>query len=446
MNEAEQLPGVLADAENIKKFVESVIRSNQSFEQWNRDNQEKIDKAELVPRKKVPLCIWGPHGIGKTDLLKMLAAELTEKEGRSHSERWLFTSISPAQFEEMGDLLGMPTIDPGLLEGPSDDKTILVPPDWTPFKVEQTRFEEEGVHGPGIFLIDDMNRADIRIISGIMQLLQDYQLASWSVPEGWHIVLTANPPGGEYVVRELDDAVMTRMLHIQMRYDGKAWARWAESQGIDPRGISFVLGYPELITGKRTTPRTLVQFFNAIESVPDLTDDESTEFVLTVGRSCLDPETVGEFMYFMKNDWTKIIQPEEILSAKKFEDIEKRVNALVRPKQKKGKPKSTTTAGKMSKSSIDRVDLANIITQRLVNKILLMQEPFTQAQRDNVVRFLKLELIPLDLRVAAGRDLYKFAIKAPVDQGRTELQSKNLTVITTIFEDATLAKDILRKM
>ena len=39
---------------------------------------------------------------------------------------------------------------------------------------------------------------------------------------------------------------------------------------VDPRGIAFVLNYPESVTGLRTTPRTLVQFFEQIEDIDDL--------------------------------------------------------------------------------------------------------------------------------------------------------------------------------
>jgi hypothetical protein len=45
-----------------------------------------------------PLCIWGTHGIGKTQMVKEYAL----------SKDWGFSYIAPAQFEEMGDLHGMP--------------------------------------------------------------------------------------------------------------------------------------------------------------------------------------------------------------------------------------------------------------------------------------------------------------------------------------------------
>ena len=422
--------GIVADAARVKNFVKAVINSNQRHEVWNEKHKDEIQMGKKLARNKIPVCIWGPHGIGKTQLLKALAEELTAEEERSPEEKWLFTNIAPAQFEEMGDLLGMPSIDPGKLDDPSDDKTIMVPPDWTPQKVEEKRLDDTGKNGPGIFLIDDVNRADIRIINGIMQLLQDFEMASWKMPEGWHMVLTANPPGEDYIVREFDDAMMTRMMHIEMRYDENVWARWAEGQGIDPRGISFVLAYPELMTGKRTTPRTLVQFFEAIENISDLKDPENSELVNIIGRSCLEAETVAEFIQFVRNNWSMIIQPEEILNSKKFKEIENRFDKLVLPKKKK---------------EVKRVDIANIITQRLVNRVYVTEEVINKKQRDNIVSYLKIKSMPLDMRVAAGRDLYNFALRK-TDKETSDAKKKNKKSMTTVFEDPELAKNIIQRM
>ena len=48
----------------------------------------------------LPVCIWGPHGVGKTELVK----DYCKTKG------WNFAYCAPAQFEEMGDLHGMPEI------------------------------------------------------------------------------------------------------------------------------------------------------------------------------------------------------------------------------------------------------------------------------------------------------------------------------------------------
>ena len=63
-----------------------------------------------------------------------------------------------------------------------------------------------------------------------------------------------------------------------------------------------------------------------------------------------------------------------------------------------------------------------------------------------MVKFLKLDSTPLDLRVAAGRDLNNFAIKAMKDKEASAVMKKNRKMITTIFEDQALAKEILGRM
>ena len=110
----------------------------------------------------------------------------------------------------MGDLHGMLSI-----EASSDgNKTIFNPPDWVPT-----------TEGPGILLIDDINRADDRILRGCMQLLQNYELSSWELPAKWQIVATANPEGADYSLTPIDDAMLTGMIHTTIVFNHKIWAQ-----------------------------------------------------------------------------------------------------------------------------------------------------------------------------------------------------------------------------
>ncbi len=265
--------GTEANAEEVRNFTEHIIANN--------------IKTETDGGAKAPICIWGTHGIGKTALVEEIAKENDYK----------FTYIAPAQFEEMGDLIGMPTIE--------GDTTNFKRPEWVPTE-----------EGPGILLIDDVNRADDRILRGIMQLLQNYELVSWKLPADWQIVLTANPDGGDYSVTPMDDAMLTRMMHVTMRFDPKAWAVWAERSNVDSRGINFVLTYPEITQGRRTTPRSLVQFFRSIEPIKNLKSD--LNMVQMLGASCLDEETVAAFITFVQQNLTELVSPEEICNASDF--------------------------------------------------------------------------------------------------------------------------------
>jgi len=338
--------GTKTNTEELQQFIRHTLYTN--------------EKAEANGQRKTPVCIWGLHGIGKTQTV----------EDYAKGNGYKFQYIAPAQFEEMGDLLGMPKVT----QENGKESTIFVPPDWVP--------KEEG---PGILLIDDVNRADDRILRGIMQLLQNYELVSWNLPPKWHIILTANPDGGDYSVTPMDFAMLTRMIHITLTFNVKRWAMWAEKNNIDPRGISFILTYPETVSGERTTPRTLVQFFQNIQHIKDL--KKEIALVKMLADASLDPTTVTSFIAFLNNDLAKLITPEEILGAKNFEkDVYERIKDIVEQQTK-------------------RVDILSVITTRLINFLTVGQSKFKAAQLENIKKFLKMDFLPNDMRLIALRDL-----------------------------------------
>ena len=318
-------------------------------------------------KRGTPICIWGTHGLGKTQIVRDFAKD----------KGWKFSYIAPAQFEEMGDLHGMPNvIDPDeKISG--DEYTVYSPPDWVP--------KDEG---PGILLLDDINRADDRILRGCMQLLQNFELTSWKLPPKWQIVATANPEGGDYSVTPMDGAMLTRMLHTTLKFNAKIWAEWAVKANIDSRGISFVLTYPELVNSERTTPRSLTQFFEQIESIEDL--KANIQLVEALALSSLDELTVSSFIAFVNDELTQLIEPEEILDTKDFKKIEIRIKEV-----------------SIDKNGSKRVDRLSTICSRLYLK--LISENFTPSenQSKNLVSFLLMNTIPNDLLMSLYMDISK---------------------------------------
>ncbi|GGN32239.1 hypothetical protein FHR83_005762 [Actinoplanes campanulatus] len=316
------------------------------------------DRLATEGRHQTPVCVWGRHGIGKTEIVESVAA----------ARRVPLVSIAPAQFEEMGDLLGMPVVVDG------GTATRMAPPEWVPRQ-----------DGPGILLIDDVNRADDRILRGMMQLLQRSALTSWRLPARWQIVLTANPDGGDYSVTPMDDAMLTRMLHVTLRFEVKRWARWAEAHDVDPRGIAFVLAYPETVTGSRTTPRTLVQFFDRIRDITDLR--ANLGLVTMLGEACLDSATVSAFVAFVNRGLDVLVTPEEILGAKQFGPVAARLTEL---------------AGQGAER---RVDILAAVCTRLVNVLAARRAKLTATEVNNLRSMLRLDALPEDMRLALAQDL-----------------------------------------
>lgn len=360
--------GLLTNAIEIQAFVEHII-------------QAKSGLNGIGKQEKSSICIWGKHGIGKTALVEQIAKQ----------NNWKFVYIALAQFEEMGDLIGMPAIEHG--------KTVFRQPAWVP--------QEEG---PGILLLDDVNRADHRILKGIMQLLQNHEMVSWKLPANWKIIMTANPDGGDYAVTPLDDAMLTRMMHISMKFEPKAWAIWAEKEGIDPRGINFVLTYPEIIQGKQTTPRSLVQFFRSIASIDDLKKELS--LVKLLASSCLDEETVIAFITFIQQNMQDLISPETICNATNFKE---EVEAII---------------AEQVHQDVFRVDIMATICTRLLNYLTIFPSPLNQSQITNIQSFILLDFIPNDLRLAFLQDII----------------SNNKTSLKSVVNDPNVAKILLDNM
>lgn len=311
--------------------------------------------------RPTPICVWGLHGIGKTELVRDLAL----------AKGCDFVYIAPAQFEEMGDLVGMPKIAVDRVKG---EVTRFIAPEWVPKN-----------EGPGILLLDDVNRADDRILRGIMQLLQNYAVVSWSLPAKWLIVLTANPDNGDYSVTTLDDAMLTRMLHVTLEFDVHAWARWAEKNGVDERGVNFVLTYPELVNGRRTTPRSLVQFFQAIQPIENL--QTQLGLVKLLADATLDEATTQAFVNFVHLHLDRLPSPQHILETEDFPAIAHQLDRLVHDGDTK------------------RLDILSVIITRLTNYLLLRPSEPVTFELENLKRFLLLDLLPNDLRLSFAQEL-----------------------------------------
>lgn len=253
----------------------------------------------------------------------------------------------------------------------------IVPPDWVP--------REEG---PGILLLDDINRADDRILRGCMQLLQNFELTSWKLPPKWQIVATANPEGGDYSVTPMDGAMLTRMLHTTLKFNAKIWAEWANSANVDQRGISFVLTYPELVNSDRTTPRSLTQFFEQIALIEDLKGN--LQLVEALALSSLNEVTVSSFIAFVNDELTQLIDPEEILDAEDFKSISKKIKDI-----------------SVDDSGAKRVDRLSTMCSRLYLKLTSEDYNPEKNHSKNLVQFLLLDCIPNDLLMSLYMDLQK---------------------------------------
>jgi hypothetical protein len=320
--------------------------SYSELDQFIEDTISLDSYNEISNVERYGTCIWGFSGVGKTSKLKQLRNTPVSWNGKNYNG-YDVRSVPIAQFEEMGDLHGMPDKHvqvckdsefrwvPSIfsehylkhgweLNYSSGIRTMYAAPDWVPTEP-----------GPCILILDDFNRAGSRIIKGLMQFLQEYGLMSWKLPPGCHIVMTANPDEQEYFVTSIDSSVHQRIRSCTLEFDAKEWSVWAENSDIDARIISYVLAYPEMVVEctERTSPRSLSEVGRYLKMVGEVSHNR----IKMMASSVLDKSTVDSFITFLTRDFEMVISPEDILAGNpcvfdKMKDLmtrkEKRIDVM----------------------------------------------------------------------------------------------------------------------
>jgi len=288
---------VSLNVHELKDFLKHIIDNNR----YLQENNKPMVSTEVV----------GDSGIGKTSSIIQLADELGLN----------FVKLNLAQIEEIGDLVGFP-----IRQFEMKDKKVT---EWVDENsVEDYRkkgFESTGLNrmsycppewisgktNGGILLLDDWNRADMRFIQAVMELIDRQQYISWKLPKDWHIILTSNPDNGDYLVNSIDNAQKTRFISVNLKFDLKCWGKWAEENKLDGRCINFLLMHPELVT-KEINSRSVSMFFNSISSIK--TFEDQLPLIQMIGEGSVGSEFSTLFTMFINNKLDKMISPENIMS------------------------------------------------------------------------------------------------------------------------------------
>jgi hypothetical protein len=392
--------------DELKGFVNHIIENNRF-----------LQKESKPP---VAIEVVGESGIGKTSTIVELAKE----------NNLDFVKLNLAQIEELGDLVGFPVRQFQMYKEvkvkPSNDglnytaaqraaasKDVA---NMTTKKVGQwvdelavneylkNGFKMTGKNrmsycAPewisdkkqgGILLLDDWNRADVRFIQAVMELIDRQTYISWSLPKDWHIILTANPDNGDYMVNSIDSAQKTRYITANLKFDVDVWARWAEEANIDTRCINFLLLNPELVT-QETNARSITTFFNSISSFDSFEDNLA--MIQMIGEGSVGSEFASMFTMFINNRLDKIVTPKELLTD---QDESKIINKL----------KSSVGTGDSY-----RADIASILATRLANYSIVYSKE-NSVTADIVTRLEKLctgDYFTNDLKYLVVRTIYNGA-------------------------------------
>lgn len=367
--------------DELKGFLTHVITNNRHIQAQGKN--------------PVAVEVIGDSGLGKTSSV----IQLTDELGLN------FVKLNLAQIEELGDLIGFPLRQFQLCKDKVciwiDEQAI---PEYTKQGYEFTGQKRMGycppewiadMKGGGVLLLDDYNRADVRILQASMEICDRQSYISWKLPKDWHIILTCNPDNGDYLVQSMDVAQKTRFISANLKFDIECWARWAEKEGIDTRAINFMLLHPELVK-QETNPRSIVNFFNSISSFEKFEDN--LPMIQMIGEGSVGPEFSTMFTLFINNKLDKLISPKEILTNPNWAYVKGALNSCI------------------GVDGAYRADIASILSTRIINYSLV------HAEKHSVSKEMTDRLIALTTEEVINSDLQYYIIKAILNGNKQRFQ------------------------
>jgi hypothetical protein len=210
--------------------------------------------------KRRPIFLWGPPGIGKSDIVKQLGEDLGAHVIDVRLSLW-----------EPTDIKGIPYFD-------SNDSTMRwAPPSELPDAVLASK------HKQIILFMDEMNSAAPAVQAAAYQLILNRRVGTYQLPDNVVMIAAGNREADKGVTYRMPAPLANRFVHLEMRVDWEDYSFWAT----DNRIHKDVVGYltfskkdlydfdPKSTSRAFATPRSWTFVSELLE------DDDTDEGTLT---------------------------------------------------------------------------------------------------------------------------------------------------------------------
>lgn len=178
----------------------------------------QVRKALLTAFKaKRPVFLWGPPGIGKSEVVAEVAEELNGP----------VIDLRMAQMEPT-DIRGIPYFNKDINKM-----------DWAaPVDLPSEEFAKE--HPIVVLFLDEMNSAPPAVQAAGYQLILNRRVGKYVLPDNVVIVAAGNRDSDKGVTYRMPMPLANRFIHIEMRPDFTAWQTWAVNKGIHKDVVGYL--------------------------------------------------------------------------------------------------------------------------------------------------------------------------------------------------------------
>jgi hypothetical protein len=166
---------------------------------------------------KRPLFLWGPPGIGKSELVEGITAELSG----------FMIDLRLGQMEPT-DIRGIPFYnkDTGKM-------------DWAP-PVELPDEETAAQYPIVVLFLDELNSAPASVQSAAYQLILNRRVGKYKLPDNVVMVAAGNRESDKGVTYRMPTPLANRFIHQEMKVDFASWQEWAVMNRIHKDVVGYL--------------------------------------------------------------------------------------------------------------------------------------------------------------------------------------------------------------
>ena len=258
-------------------------------------------------KNKRPVFLWGPPGIGKSELV----AGLTEELG-GHMIDLRLGQCEPT------DLRGIPYFD--------RDRGVM---NWAP-PIELPSQELAKEYPVIVLFLDEMNSAAPAVQGAAYQLILNRRVGTYTLPDNVVMVAAGNRESDKGVSYRMPSPLANRFVHLEVRQDFDSWFQWAVNNNIHQDVVGYIsfakqdlMDFdPKSASRAFATPRSWT-FVSEFLFDTDATDPELMDLISgTVGEGL-----AHKFMAHRKVS-SQMPNPTDVLTGKVTELKTKEVSAM----------------------------------------------------------------------------------------------------------------------
>jgi hypothetical protein len=160
-----------------------------------------------------PVFMWGPPGIGKSDIVKQIGDEFDREVIDVRLSLW-----------EPTDIKGIPYYNSAA------NTMTWAPPAELPTDPDST----------AILFLDELNSAAPATQAAAYQLILNRRVGTYVLPKGVSIVAAGNRETDKGVTYRMPAPLANRFLHIELRSDYEDWLQWATLNKVHEQVVGYI--------------------------------------------------------------------------------------------------------------------------------------------------------------------------------------------------------------